>query len=153
MIRADEIKHADIGTIGRLLFHGYLFLEEEEERGNAKFEVLIRDQNIELQFKSQYWYLCTDSLDRLDSLASSQWPQTWSFWMGWFPEKVGNETCIHNSLLTYEILGPMDCTHIYTCIDTGAERWGEAREPRLRFSWPAQVRRSKVAVGCEHYRN
>lgn len=54
MIRADEIKHADIGTIGRLLFHGYLFLEEEEERGNAKFEVLIRDQNIELQFKSQY---------------------------------------------------------------------------------------------------
>lgn len=53
MIRADEIKHADIGTIGRLLFHGYLFLEEEE-RGNAKFEVLIRDQNIELQFKSQY---------------------------------------------------------------------------------------------------
>lgn len=53
MIRADEIKHAEIGTIGRLLFYGYLFLEEEE-RGNAKFEVLIRDQNIELQFKSQY---------------------------------------------------------------------------------------------------
>lgn len=124
-------------------------------RRKGKREVWSLDSwsKYRVQFKSQYWYLCTDSLDRLDSLASSQWPQTWPFWMGWFPEKVGNETCIHNSLLTYEILGPMDCTHIYTCIDTDADRWGEAREPRLRFSWPAQVRRSKVAVGCEHYRN
>lgn len=65
MIRADEIKHADIGTIGRLLFHGYLFLEEEE-RGNAKFEVLIRDQNIEYNSKAS-----TDTFVLIPSIVST----------------------------------------------------------------------------------